>query len=71
MLTVAEIRAELTEAQNAKYLDYQLEWWIAHKKHKKAEVLKTIGNQVINETRAMNILLNREYRRLIVHELNR
>ena len=70
-VTVAEIRAELTEAQNVKYLDYQIEWWIAHKKHKKADVLKTIGNQVINETRALTVLQDPTYRAHIFDELNR
>eukprot|EP00906_Rhabdomonas_costata_P013588 RCo019497 len=71
MVTVAEIREELTASQNARYLDYQIEWWISHKKNKKQDVLKTINNQPINEGRVMAILGDREYHRLITHELNR
>eukprot|EP00906_Rhabdomonas_costata_P013589 RCo019498 len=71
MVTVQEIREELSDAQNARYLDYQIEWWIDHKRHNKHKILKTINNQVTNEERVLAILADEQYHRLITSQLDR
>ena len=69
--TVESIRAQLTPEQNAKYKDYRIERWIVHKKGDKAAVLKTIGNQHINEDRVKTIMALKARRQATVNELNR
>eukprot|EP00906_Rhabdomonas_costata_P010956 RCo015429 len=71
MTTVSEVRDQLTQQQNRKYKDYQLERWIAHKKGRINEVLRTVGNQHFNECRVMSILTNPSRLQATVHELNR
>ena len=57
-LTVAEIRAEMPDV-TSKYRDYQIERWIAHKGHRRSEVLNTLRNQEINESHLRAILAGR------------
>eukprot|EP00906_Rhabdomonas_costata_P008072 RCo011525 len=70
MVTVQEIRAALTPEQNRAYKDYQIQWWIEHKKNKKEDVLRTIGNQAVTEQRVMDIFHDPQRRERVFHELN-
>eukprot|EP00667_Euglena_gracilis_P010329 EG_transcript_10511 len=55
-VTVAKVRARLSPEVNAKYKDYQIDRWIRHKAGDEEAVLRTIGNQKINEDRMRDIL---------------
>ena len=71
MVSVSDIRAELTATQNARYKDYQIRWWIDHKRGRKHAVLKTINNQIVNLARVRSILTNKTRKEEVCEELNR
>eukprot|EP01004_Peranema_trichophorum_P009015 NODE_775_length_2368_cov_24.444989_g661_i0.p1 GENE.NODE_775_length_2368_cov_24.444989_g661_i0~~NODE_775_length_2368_cov_24.444989_g661_i0.p1 ORF type:complete len:680 (-),score=103.62 NODE_775_length_2368_cov_24.444989_g661_i0:264-2303(-) len=70
-LSVNEVRNELSASQNSYYYDYQIRRWIEHKNEVKEEVIRTIQNQLINEHRVMNILVDPNRLRTTLFELNR
>eukprot|EP01006_Ploeotia_vitrea_P066194 TRINITY_DN94501_c0_g1_i1.p1 TRINITY_DN94501_c0_g1~~TRINITY_DN94501_c0_g1_i1.p1 ORF type:complete len:320 (+),score=38.11 TRINITY_DN94501_c0_g1_i1:108-1067(+) len=70
-VTVADVRAQLSEEDNNKYKDYQIQRWLIHKRYRIPDVLKTINNQPINESRKTAILCDAERLDAVVDELNR
>ena len=71
MVSVEEIRIELTRQQNNAYTDQQIKRWIGAKSSNKVDIINVINAQKVNEVRLKAIVTNASRFRRVIHELNR